>query len=514
MAEIKPQKGFQEMALSSEADIAIMGGTAGCGKTFTLLMEFTRHSPIARWGGVIFRRTSPQITSEGGLWDTSMGLYPMLDATPTESKLTWKFPSGCKLKFSHLEYDKNVLDWQGSQIGFIGFDELTHFTQDQFFYMMSRNRSEAGPRPYIRATCNPDPDSWVANFIEWWIDQETGFPIQERAGKMRYMTRDGENIVWGDTPEEVAEKVPHIFKSEALVASGVKIKDLIKSVTFIPGTIYENKIFLNEDPAYLGNLLSLKEDEKMRLLDGNWKIRTDGMSIVDFMAAAAIFSNLLEPSARHQRYITCDAARFGRDLCVILVWKGWEVVYCVVYARSDINDVVEKIEELRRKFTIMRHNVMIDQDGVGGGAVKLGKYRGFHGGNPARRDNETRVLENYKNYKTQCYYRFLEKRVNTGEVRFNLDATLIEIYDDSRVKHRSSGFTVKVGAKLYDIKTLILQDLRSVKRKDPDMEGKIQMMPKDEQKIILGRSPDFGDALMMREAFELLGDQKNMHREN
>jgi hypothetical protein len=75
-----------------------------------------------------------------------------------------------------------VYDWQGAQIPLICFDELTHFRAHQFFYMVSRNRSTCGVRPYIRATCNPDADSWVANFLAWWIDPETGFPIPERAG--------------------------------------------------------------------------------------------------------------------------------------------------------------------------------------------------------------------------------------------------------------------------------------------------------------------------------------------
>jgi hypothetical protein len=78
-----------------------------------------------------------------------------------------------KIKFSHLRFDTTVYDWQGAQITLICFDELTHFTAHQFFYMVS-NRSTCGVRPYIRATCNPDADSWVADFLAWWIDQETG----------------------------------------------------------------------------------------------------------------------------------------------------------------------------------------------------------------------------------------------------------------------------------------------------------------------------------------------------
>src|SRR3954454_4436898 len=100
-----------------------------------------------------------------------------------------------------------VYNWQGAQIALICFDELTHFRAHQFFYMVSRNRSTCGVRPYIRATCNPDADSWVAEFLAWWIDPETGLPIPERAGVMRYYVRVSDKIIWADRPEELMHEL-------------------------------------------------------------------------------------------------------------------------------------------------------------------------------------------------------------------------------------------------------------------------------------------------------------------
>ena len=87
-----------------------------------------------------------------------------------------RWSRGGKIRFSHLQFETTVYDWQGAQITLICFDELTHFSAHQFFYMTSRNRSICGVRPYIRATCNPDADSWVADFLAWWIDPESGLP--------------------------------------------------------------------------------------------------------------------------------------------------------------------------------------------------------------------------------------------------------------------------------------------------------------------------------------------------
>src|SRR6516225_5233687 len=76
--------------------------------------------------------------------------------------------------------------------------------------MVSRNRSTCGVRPYIRATCNPDADSWVAEFISWWIDPVSGRPIPERAGVLRYFVRIAEKIVWADRPEDSSRSTPRV----------------------------------------------------------------------------------------------------------------------------------------------------------------------------------------------------------------------------------------------------------------------------------------------------------------
>lgn len=262
MPILRPQPGPQEKFLSCPADIAIYGGSAGGGKTYSLLMECLRHIDNPEFGAVIFRRQSTQITNEGGLYDTALSMYMPLGAVFKQvPALMCTFPSGAKVSFRHLQYDKNVLDWQGSQIPLIAFDELTHFTEHQFFYMLSRNRTTCGVKPYIRATCNPDANSWVADFISWWIDQDTGYPIPERSGKIRYYARMSGEIIWSSSREELEATYGH---------------DAVKSVSFISSSIYDNKILLKANPEYLASLNALPEVEKERLLKGNWKIRPTG----------------------------------------------------------------------------------------------------------------------------------------------------------------------------------------------------------------------------------------------
>jgi len=261
LQEIRPQPGPQETFLASSADIVIYGGGAGGGKTFALLLECLRHIRVQGFGAVVFRRESVQITNEGGLWDSAMTLYPMIGGRPFRApKLGFAFSGGGKITFAHLNQESDVLGWQGSQVPLLAFDELTHFTRAQFFYLLSRNRSMCGVRPYIRATCNPDADSWVAEFIAWWIDQETGLPIRERASQVRWFVRVADVLHWGDSAEALA------------LAHGCLASDA-KSVAFIPATVHDNPALLDQDPGYLANLKALSRVERERLLDGNWKIR-------------------------------------------------------------------------------------------------------------------------------------------------------------------------------------------------------------------------------------------------
>lgn len=266
---LAPQKGPQERFLATPADICIYGGAAGGGKTYGLLLEPMRHMNNSNFNAVIFRKEYTQITAPGGLWDSARKVYSHVQgAYPLKTpKLHWCFTKGATVNFAHLNNDDDCESWQGSQIAMIGFDELTHFTEHQFFYMLSRNRTDSGVTPYVRATCNPDADSWVAEFISWWIDQRTGYPIPERSGKVRWMVRVNEVIHWTDSRKEaVAVAVENGIEQE-------QAETMPKSVTFIASTLQDNKILMKNDPSYLANLQALPLVDRERLLYGNWKIK-------------------------------------------------------------------------------------------------------------------------------------------------------------------------------------------------------------------------------------------------
>jgi len=271
---IKPHDGPQTRFLASTADIAIFGGAAGGGKSFCLLMEAVRYTDNPQYGAVIFRRTSPQITNEGGLWDESMAFYSDLGGRPNLSTLDWRFPSGSNVGFRHLQYETDKLGWQGSQVAMIGFDELTHFTESQFWYFLSRNRSKSGIKPYIRATCNPineddEIGGWVHRLLQWWIDPVTGFAIPERAGMIRWFVRVGDELVWSDNKHDLVKK----YCNPDLPEDHADQKYRPKSLTFVPATLSDNPTMAAKNPDYRANLMALPEFERQQLLEGNWNAK-------------------------------------------------------------------------------------------------------------------------------------------------------------------------------------------------------------------------------------------------
>ena len=262
---IRPQHGKQELFLRSSADICIYGGAAGGGKTYAILLECLRHINNPQFEAVILRQSRPQIMNAGGLYDTSQEIYPYLGATNVVTpKIQWRFKSGAKITFAHMFYEKEKYNWQGSQIPLLMFDELTHFTESQFFYLFSRNRSTCGVKPYIRATCNPDGESWVAKFISWWIDPETGYADESKCGKIRYFIRRNNIIQWASSREELYESFGLYSEEE---------QNEVKSVSFISAKLIDNPAMLKHNPGYLGSLKAMSEFDQEQLLKGNWKIR-------------------------------------------------------------------------------------------------------------------------------------------------------------------------------------------------------------------------------------------------
>jgi predicted phage terminase large subunit-like protein len=257
MKIIRPNPGAQERFLSSNADIVIYGGARGGGKSWALLLDALRYVNNPRFTAVIFRRTYPQIAAQGGLWDKSCEIYPYFNAIANKSNYRWHFPSGASVSFAHMKDERHKLNWQGAEICYLGYDELTHFTQTQFLFLLGSNRSTCGIKPYIRATCNPDAESWVRSLVAPWL-AEDGYAAPDNKGVLYCSFADGDFQILrkGKTEDNLDPK----------------------TLTYISADVWDNTKLLEINPDYITSLRSLPLIERERFLGikgrgGNWNIK-------------------------------------------------------------------------------------------------------------------------------------------------------------------------------------------------------------------------------------------------
>ena len=216
---------------------ALYGGAAGGGKSDCALVEALRQVEIPHYRGLILRKTFPQLSE---LIDRSTELYcsAFKGARYNESKHAWIFPSGAKIFFGSMQHTSDRTNYQGKRYDFIDFDELTQFTFDEYSYLFSRNRPNGpGTRCYMRAQANP------GGIGHGWVKERFITPAPP-------MT-----TIW----ETVKIRFPDGHE-----------EDRKKARIFVPSTIFDNKILLQNDPEYLTRLASMPEAEKQALLYGNW----------------------------------------------------------------------------------------------------------------------------------------------------------------------------------------------------------------------------------------------------
>jgi phage terminase large subunit len=245
------------------------------------------------------------------------------------------------------------------------------------------------------------------------------------------------------------------------------------SLRFLQSLVGDN---LKRESGAIEALQELTDQSKReRLLLGNWEYEDDPTVLMEYDSLLALFTNEHVLSGP-KRYLTGDIARFGADKTVLLVWQGWRVVQVLELTKYSTAQVAQEIRKLCQQWQVPLSNCVVDEDGVGGGVRdQLPGCKGFV--NNARPIKMAGQNQNYENLKTQCYYRLAELRVNPKALYL-------------------TGFSPGQ-------QQALTEELGQIKSKDADKDGVLRIQPKDVQKLALGRSPDYADALMMREYFEL-----------
>lgn len=254
--------------------------------------------------------------------------------------------------------------------------------------------------------------------------------------------------------------------------------ELIERTFVFIESLYSDNEYVAEE--YKFNLATINDPVlRNRLMKADWEYNSAADVLFDAATIADLFTNSVVRT--RDMYLTVDVARSADDI-VLTYWKGWDAFRVDVIHTAGtlvpIHDTADRVRSALVQYGIPREHVLVDADGVGGGVFDLVPgIIGFNGGAaPFGVVGEKETRERYENLKTQCMYHLGEKA----------RARQIAVTDTN-----------------LEMREQLANDLQQFKRRDPDKEGKLKVVKKEDIKQALGRSPDVGDTLLMRSYFDL-----------
>lgn len=216
--------------------------------------------------------------------------------------------------------------------------------------------------------------------------------------------------------------------------------------------------------SYLDILRTMNEVDRKRLMEGDWDFDESADQLFNYENLLRCFRDEVTEG---EYFITADIARLGKDRTVIGLWKGLTLLEIKELRKSKVTESVAAIKTFIQAKGVKLGNVILDEDGIGGGAVDMLSCRGFQNGSRAKHP------ESYVNLKAECYFK------------------LAELVEKNKLilpkAHRDT----------------LVKELDMIRRRRPESDGKLAVSSKEELSRMHGISPDFADMVMMRAYFEL-----------
>ena len=276
----------------------LFGGAAGGGKSYAQVIDaciYALKYPKSRQ--LILRRTYPEL--EKSLIRVHLSLYPGDMYRYSASKHSGIFKNGSIIDFGYLDNQNDVYKYQSAEYDVIRFDELTHFTEDMYLYLISRLRGVNGYPKQVKSTTNPGGvgHSWVkARFID------IAEPYKVTTAK-----------------------------------SGTRV--------FIPSLVTDNRFLMAADGDYVKRLENLPDKESRALLLGEWDM-FDGQFFTEFDRSVHLVSPFEIPDT-WRRYRCLD---YGLDMLacyfVAMSDRGKAYVYKEIYESGLIvSQAAQRIKE-------------------------------------------------------------------------------------------------------------------------------------------------------------------------
>lgn len=433
------------------------------------------------------RRTFGELKSGGGLVDDLESAFGSYIQVRKSENPRGTFPKGSFVELRQIN-DENIRkiteQWKGSQYDLIYMDELTSYEFSTFKYLLSRNRGKGKWTGKFRGTTNPEKDSWVRKFIDWYVGID-GQIMEERDGVVRYFYITGDNVesvVWGDTKEEVYMKCKiDIDRKLKALGKGFTYENMIKSFTFYLGRMSENKASIGNNMDYAGSVASVGGKQAQQLIEGNWNVSSkyDDDVPIPFSAVKEVLVN--DEMRNGDKWITADLADTGKDNFVALVWDGFHIIDSVILGRTTPRRNAEELLKLADTYGIPNNHIIFD--GVRGAyindyideAIPFISYKapfGMYG-------------RSAYNLKDECYLR-LAKVINDNRMSFS------EKVSSRKYVHQKLKQEITISVEF-------IEECSVVRFKDTGI-GKKRLLTKKEMNQMLGkgRSMDLLDPMAMR----------------
>ena len=482
-----PNAGFQENVLTCSADVQIVGGRRGGGKSRVMNMIPLYNIDRQGYSCHGFRKEENDV--KNGLWKDANELFRGLGEF-SESNYTVRFNGGdSRIQYTHLQNEKEIdRRFRGVEMPSIIIDELPQLSFKTFFTLLASNRNSLGIQNKFVASCNPvGKKHWLYQLIKWYINEETNEVIHERSGVLRYFFKHGDkitDIIWGDSKQEVYNKARGFIDAihDTSLNDMSSPLDLIASFTFIEGEYGENKIFRKRDKSYLGRLAQQGGKQSVRDIKGIWGDSDSGEELLTVSQFDSMFYNSQKVVSEF-RCATGDVA-LTRDYFVLYAFKDKHVVDWEAFTGVVSKTAVDLVRKFLDKNDIRDENFAYDSNGLG---LFLEGY--FPKSKKFNNKEQASNPKLWNNQKSECAEKFVEA-VKDNQYSF-----------DSLLLNRSvGGFTLQER----------LESQRAALQRKPVDNGRFEIIAKSQMKEECHHSPDDMEALFMREVFT----GKEKHRRN
>lgn len=358
--------------MQSKADVLFFGGAAGPGKTTLLLgVAGTQHRI-----SIIFRREFKQledIRQKAEMMYFNIGSF-------NGQKERWRLDyAGVKrqVRFGAMQHPGDEQGYQGQQMDFYGFDEITHFSESQFRFVTAWNRPyDVAQRTRVIAAGNPPMNAegrWTISYWAPWLDPK--YPNPAADGELRWFAQiKDKNGRFKDM------EVPN---SDPIPIEGEEYPAQPRSRTFIRARLTDNPIYMAS--GYMSVLQALEEPMRSQMLHGDFLVghedHPNQVIPTEWVIAAQARwrpKDELDPRARLDS-LGVDTARGGRDNMVVTLRYGTWFDEQIAFPGTETPDGFAALSLIAGVIPVgERPSVNIDVIGIGSSVFDLAKASGLN----------------------------------------------------------------------------------------------------------------------------------------